>query len=154
MADAPDVAYGLALRFKVSLQTHGSLGTWAKVEGLDVSWDVAEYKAGDAANFKWYFPAGTSYTKVKLTRAVSPKGTADVLKWLADISFKHKKEWMLIEMFDAQNKDAVAKWHLDGVVPIHYTGPQFDATASRVATETLEVIHLGFFDPTDGSNLA
>jgi len=45
------------------------LGSWAKVDGLDVSWDIAEYRAGDGGNYRWYFPGNTKYSNIKLARA-------------------------------------------------------------------------------------
>ena len=39
---------GLANRFKVKIDNGTyDLGSWAKVDGLEVTWDLAEYRAGD-----------------------------------------------------------------------------------------------------------
>jgi phage tail-like protein len=147
-ADA-SIAYGLSLRFVVEIDGK-SLGNWSKVDGLDVTWELAEFRAGDAKNYRWYFPAATKYSNVTLTRGVSTKETAKVLEWLGSISFEAKKDMTAkIEMHDASNT-AVAKWVLEGVVPVHYTGPKFDAGSSQVGTETLVLAHLGFLDPMSG----
>ena len=63
----------LANRFKSRSTRPGEidLGSWAKVDGLDVTFDVVEYRAGDAWNSRWYCPGATKYSTVKLSRAVT-----------------------------------------------------------------------------------
>src|SRR5918912_591031 len=100
-----DLDLGLALRFAVTIDGK-DLGNWSKVEGLDVTWDIAEHRVGDGGNFRYYFPG-------------------------ADKSMTAH-----VELHDATNT-AVAHWVLEGVLPVHYSGPRFDASASSVATEVL-----------------
>ena len=81
---------GLANRFSVTIdQKKYDLGSWAQADGLSVKWSIAEYRAGDAGNQRWYFPGTTEYTTVKLTRAASTE-SASVKKWLDDTSFNWK----------------------------------------------------------------
>jgi phage tail-like protein len=145
---------GLSLRFNVKID-EADLGNWSKAEGLDVVWELAEYRAGDSGNFRWYYPAATKYQNITLTRAVNVKETGKVLDWLGKNSFASDKKRMChIEMYDATNTAVCAHWDLEGVVPVHYTGPRFDAGASQIATETLVLAHLGFLDPIGGTPLA
>src|SRR3954447_21437306 len=73
---------GLANRFQVSV-VPGSydLGSWQKAEGLDVAWDMPDYRAGDGGNSRWFFPANTKYTPVRLARAACDDSRA-VRDWL------------------------------------------------------------------------
>ena len=67
MALAADTQLGVGMRFKVTIDdTNYDLGSWSKVSGLDVTWDIAEYRAGDGQNDKWYFPGLPKYSTVKL----------------------------------------------------------------------------------------
>ena len=51
---------GMANRFTVVIDNGDyDLGSWSQVDGLDVKWDMAEYRAGDGGNDRWYFPANT-----------------------------------------------------------------------------------------------
>ena len=63
---ADDVPLALANRFKVKVDAPGEidLGSWAKVDGLDVTFDVVEYRAGDAWNSRWYCPGATKYSSL------------------------------------------------------------------------------------------
>ena len=48
MPIADDVKLGLANRFLVTvIPSTRSLGSWAKADGLDVTWEVPDYRAGD-----------------------------------------------------------------------------------------------------------
>ncbi|HSH23632.1 MAG: phage tail protein [Actinomycetota bacterium] len=140
-----DTQLGLANRFKVTIdKSDYDLGSWAKVEGLDVKWDLVEYRSGDGANNRWYFPGKTDYSTIKLTRAAC-KDTGTVKKWLTATSFEHEAHSGKIELLDSKN-GKVADWTLKNVLPLKWSITGFDASASKVATETLELAHLGFLD--------
>ena len=91
MPIANDVPLALANRFTVKVDAPGEidLGSWAKVDGLDVTFDVVEYRAGDAWNSRWYCPGATKYSTVKLSRAVTAD-TEKVRKWLSDTAKSHR----------------------------------------------------------------
>jgi phage tail-like protein len=137
---------GLSNRFVVSMsgKSEYDLGSWSKAEGLDVTWDVAEYRMGDGGNDRLYFPGNTKYTNVKLIRGVSEE-TAAVQKWL------NKNAWEM-EVFTGSIKlmssaaAMVAEWTLRDVMPAKWSISTFDAGASQVSMETLELVHRGFLD--------
>jgi phage tail-like protein len=138
---------GLANRFTLKIdQGDYDLGSWAKVEGLDVKWDVAEYRAGDAGNHRWYIPGITKYTDVKLTRAACADSLT-VKKWLDATAKNFVATSGKITLMDSSSDAAgVMFWDLKNVVPVKWSITGFDAGASKVATETLEIAHLGFLD--------
>lgn len=132
---------GLVNRFKVEIGGH-ELGNWSKCEGLDVSWETAEYRAGDAGNYRWYFPGFTKYSVIKVTRAASPE-SKKVHEWLQKHSFSHKKETGKVILYDSAYKE-VMSWELVEVMPSKWSITPFDANGSSVAVETLELVHEGF----------
>jgi phage tail-like protein len=137
---------GLSNRFLVTMsgKSEYDLGSWSKAEGLDVAWDVAEYRAGDGGNDRFYFPGNTKYTNIKLLRAVSEE-TAKVRKWLDSNSFKSELFVGLVKLFDAHSKPIDgAEWELRDVMPVKWSVGGFDAGASAVSIETLELAHRGF----------
>jgi phage tail-like protein len=134
---------GLANRFSVTIDFKKyDLGSWAQAEGLSVKWGVAEYRAGDAGNQRWYYPGNTEYTTIKLTRAASAE-SASVKKWLDDTSFNWKPYTGEVILHDSGNAP-IMTWDLVHVMPVHWQIIGFDAGASKVATETLELAHMGF----------
>jgi len=136
---------GLANRFSVKIDFAAyDLGSWARAEGLAVSWQPAEYRAGDAGNARWYFPGNTEYPPIKLTRAASEDSKA-VKKWLSDTSFKWQPYTGHIVLHDSGGAE-IMEWTLQQVMPVRWQITGFDAMASQVAIETLELAHLGFLD--------
>ncbi|GAA0815891.1 phage tail protein [Spirilliplanes yamanashiensis] len=134
---------GMANRFTVKID-HGTydLGSWAQVDGLDVKWDVVEYRAGDVGNERWYFPGNTHYSVLKLTRAASAE-SAKVREWLDTTSFKYAAQTGNVRLLDAAGAE-IMKWDLKQIMPVRWSVAGFEAGASRVATETLELAHRGF----------
>ncbi len=144
MALATDTQLGMAMRFTVTIEeTAVNLGSWSKASGLDVAWDLVEYRAGDAGNDRWYFPGATKYSTIKLERAAEAAGTKAVHDWLNKNSFAHKPCTGSIELLDAK-KAPVMKWTLRHVIPVKWAVAAFEATANKVAIETLELAHMGF----------
>jgi phage tail-like protein len=134
---------GMSNRFTVEISNgQYNLGSWAQVDGLDVKWDMAEYRAGDAGNDRWYFPANTHYSVVKLTRAASAESKS-VRAWLDSTSFKWEPQTATVWLHDSTGAKVV-DWELKQVMPVRWSITGFDAGASRVATETLELNHRGF----------
>jgi phage tail-like protein len=134
---------GLTNRFHVVVDGH-ELGSWSKAEGLDVTWDIAEYRAGDAGNHRWYFPGNTKYSPIRLSRAAC-EDSNKVKTWLSGNSFKHKLGTGTIELRDSGNTKIIT-WNLHNAFPAKWSITGFDAGASSVSVETLELVHLGFLD--------
>ena len=60
----------LGLRFTVSIDGIGSLGNWAKCEGLTVEYDVMEYQEGGQNACVHRIPGRAKYQNIRLTRPV------------------------------------------------------------------------------------
>jgi phage tail-like protein len=139
-------AIGLANRFTVKVTGGPDLGSWQKAEGLDVTWEVADYRSGDAGNARWFAPANTKYNPVKLMRAADSKDSKSVKDWLNNNSFGHKAgSEVRIALQDSSKKD-VMEWHLRNVMPKKWSITSMDAGSSSVAIELLELEHEGFLE--------
>lgn len=138
---------GLGNRFKVDVIPEGhSLGSWSKAEGLDVQWEVPDYRMGDQWNARLFAPASTKYSTVKLARAAEATDSQKVRDWLN----KNATQWELgisvkIELEDS-HKQSVMHWELRNVVVKKWAITTFDAGTGSVAIETLELDHEGFLD--------
>jgi phage tail-like protein len=138
---------GLANRFKATVVPGDyDLGSWYKVDGLDVSWDVADFRVGDMGNHRWYFPANTKYTNVKLQRGATKDDSAKVRTWLNSTSFEHKNGIIVtITLMDSAAGE-ILTWELKNAMPSKWAVTSFDAGGSAVAIETLEFVHEGFLE--------
>lgn len=136
---------GLANRFSVTMDFAAyDLGSWSRAEGLSVTWHLAEYRAGDAGNARWYFPGSTEYSPVKLTRAASEESKT-VKRWLTETSFRWKPFTGHI-VLHGSGGEPILDWTLRHVMPVRWQITGFDAMASQVAVETLELAHQGFLE--------
>lgn len=74
------------------------------------------------------------------------KGLADttvLYDWItAGIEGEVERKTLTITLLD-QTESPVASWQIINAWPVKYTGPDFNATSSEVAIETLEVAHEG-----------
>ena len=141
-------AIGLANHFHVKIDTSPfDLGTWQKCEGLDVTWDIADFRAGDQANMRWYFPGNTKYKPIKLLRAANADDSKLVHKWLNTTAWQQDKArgTMAITLFDSFGK-VILTWNLRNAMPKAWNIATMDAGASQVAIETLEIDHEGFLE--------
>lgn len=140
---------GLANRFVVDIEPGSwDLGSWQKCEGLEVTWDMPEYRAGDAGNMRWYFPANTKYTTVKLLRAACDD-TATVKQWLDTNAWTYTKSrsQVAVTLLDSTGaRPGINTWHLKNAIPKKWAINSMDAGASQVSIETLEFEHEGFLE--------
>jgi phage tail-like protein len=140
-----DTRLGMANRFSVRIDRGPyDLGSWSHADGLDVAWDVAEYRAGDGGNSRWYFPGNAVYSKVRLTRATC-RDSRIVQRWLEETSFAWTPSSGRIGLHDSAG-ELLVSWQLEHLMPVKWSVTGFDATAGRVATESLELAHRGFLD--------
>jgi phage tail-like protein len=137
---------GLVNRFLVTVIPGDiDLGSWSKAEGLDVTFDAAEYRAGDAWNHRWYFPGHTKYSPLKLSRGATKDDTKKVKDWLSKTAMNFELGEIKITLRDAHH-DEVAEWTLKKAMPVKWAITGFDAGGSQVAIETLEITHNGFLE--------
>ncbi len=142
---------GLVNRFtaKVIGESEYDLGSWYKIDGLDVTWDVADTRVGDQGNYRWIMPANTKYSAVKLSRAANKTDAEKVRKWLNKTQFDHKVGTnVVIHLYDSNRSEPGEGfiWELRNVLPAKWSISSFDANGSAVAVELLELQHEGFLE--------
>ena len=147
VALAADTQLGVGMRFKVTIDdTKYDLGSWSKVERARRHVGhrrVPRRRRQERAS--WYFPGLTKYSTVKLERAVQAEGTKTVREWLDSNSFKMKVQSGKVALLDAKSEE-VMFWTLRHVIPGKWSISPFDANASKVAIEALELVHMGFLE--------
>jgi len=134
--------FALALRFHVTIDDKGSLGSWSKCDGLAVEYEVQEYQEGGMNDYVHRLPGRCKYQNIKLTRPLD-KTSADVASWVAGQRNKPARSNAEIAVLDPAG-ELVTKWNLNGVYPVKWTGPSLDASGNQIAIETLELAHNGF----------
>jgi phage tail-like protein len=153
-------ALGLTFRFTVSVPGM-RLGSWQSCAGLKVDYKPVEMKSGGSYHGARYLAGEAAFPKVVLRRAAAANASGEVRTWLKG----HADTWLdggtesgvevTITMFDS-NGDAVMWWRLAHARPAGWSVSDLDATTSKVAIETLELVHEGLTSgsgkPTSGGD--
>lgn len=141
-------AYGLGFRFSVRINDL-DLGRWQTCSGLKVEFKAIDVKMGGEYLAMAWLPDRVVYPKVVLKRAADVESSAKVQTWL-DSAARHwvageasEPSDVRIKVFDSNN-DPVLTWVLTKARPSAWSGPDLDSTSSKVAIETLELVHEGF----------
>ena len=131
--------------FKVMIEGGYDLGMWNSFEGL--GWEITMEQREEGGNnfFIHQLPGRLKYTNVKLARPLNTD-SSKVADWFYSMATGVKRTTAQIVALGAKGEE-VCQWGLDGVVPVRWTGPGFNAETFKLATETLELAHQGFIDP-------
>jgi phage tail-like protein len=143
-----DLAYGLAYRFTVKIQGV-DVGHWQTCSGLKVDFKPVEIKSGGCYDSVRYLAGEVAYPRIVLRRAIVAAQSRSLQAWLAETA----QSWVngaasagvpaTITLYDSYG-DTVMTWTLLNARPCAWSGPDLDANASKVAIESLELVHEGF----------
>ncbi len=129
-------------KFRYRVEIDGlDAGGFSEVTGFDASIDVMEYREGDMVQTPYKIPGLKKYGNITLK-----KGLTDSLvmyEWLiTGVDGPVDRKTITITSLD-ESEQPVASWQVINAWPIKYTAPDFNATSSEVAIETVEIAHEG-----------
>lgn len=129
-------------KFRYKVEIDGlNAGGFSEVTGFDASIDVIEYREGDMVTTPMKLPGLKKYGNITLKQ-----GLADSMvlyNWIiAGVNGAVQRKTITITLLDQEGAPA-ASWQVINAWPMKYTAPDFNATASEVAIETLEIAHEG-----------
>lgn len=129
-------------KFRYRVEIDGlDAGGFSEVTGFDASIDVMEYREGDMVQTPYKIPGLKKYGNITLK-----KGLTDSLvmyEWLiTGVDGPVDRKTITITSLD-EAEQPVASWQVINAWPIKYTAPDFNATSSEVAIETVEIAHEG-----------
>jgi phage tail-like protein len=134
LIDASDISSAL-----LSGVTGFLLGGFSECTGLESTLEVEEYKAGGVNDRVHRFPSRMSYSNITLKRGV---GFGEQL-WLWHEEFikgEGARRNGLIVLANEQ-RIPIKIWTFDRGIPVKWSGPSFNASASEVAVESIEIAH-------------
>lgn len=129
-------------KFRYKVEIDGiTAGGFSEVTGFDASIDVMEYREGDMIQTPLKLPGLKKYGNVTLKKGVVD--TKALYDWLSEgVTGEVHRTTLTITLLDA-TEQAAASWRVINAWPVKYTAPDFNATSSEVAVETLEIAHEG-----------
>ena len=144
MTSTIDKNLSVAVCFVVKIDDD-NLGAFNSCEGLGCELVMEQREEGGHNGAVWQLPTRMKYSTIKLTRPVT-EDSAKLLQWFATMSTGMKRHTATIEARSLDGQ-VVASWGLIDVLPVRWSGPQLSPDQPKVATETLELTHHGFFGP-------
>jgi phage tail-like protein len=124
--------------FRLVVAGIGETGHFSRCSGLELSFDVYEYREGGNNDFVHHLPGRIHYPNLVLSFGLT-KDEA-LFKWFwATHTKAERKEITLTLGSEPENRT----WTFADAFPVRWSGPQLAADGRGVATETLEIAHTG-----------
>ncbi|WP_284640499.1 phage tail protein [Paenibacillus silviterrae] len=127
-------------RYRIEVEGIQQAG-FSEVSGFDASLDVVEYREGNEVITPRKLPGLAKYGNITLKWGVTD--SMDLYDWISEcIEGTVTRKTVTIIAINEEGDD-VATWQVIEAWPCKYTAPDFDASASEVAIENLELAHEG-----------
>lgn len=140
-----EVAVAIAFVVKIDDQDLGAFNT---CDGLGCEVVVEQREEGGNNGHVWQLPTRMKFSNVKLSRPVTADSTK-LMRWFSGMASGIRRKTATIEARTLEGT-VIARWGLLDVIPVRWTGPQLSPDNPKVAVETLELAHHGFFGPGTG----
>jgi phage tail-like protein len=136
---------GNTYRFDVKVDGH-DLGSFTAVDGLTAEYDIQTYEEGGQNSYVHKLLGRLKYQNIKVSRPLDnkSKGLAAWFSSLGRGQGMERKTATIIAYND--NQETVGQWNIQGFCPVKYTGPSFSADGAKVAIESIEFAHDGFYE--------
>ncbi|MDO4540881.1 MAG: phage tail protein [Syntrophomonadaceae bacterium] len=136
MAEYP---YG---RYRYKLEIDGlEAGGFSEVTGFDASIDVIEYREGDMVQTPMKVPGLKKYGNITLKKGLTDSMV--LYEWLiSGVEGPVDRKTITLTALD-ESGEATASWQIIQAWPMKYTAPDFSATSSEIAIESIEIAHEG-----------
>lgn len=137
----------VAVAFVVKIDDQ-DLGAFNSCDGLGCEVVIEQREEGGNNGHVWQLPTRMKFSNIKLSRPVTVE-SAKLMRWFSGMASGLRRKTATIEARTLEGT-VIAKWGLLDVIPVRWTGPQLSPDSPKVATETLELAHHGFFGPGTG----
>ena len=117
------------------------LGGFSECSGLQLETEVLDYAEGGLNTVLHKLPVRTKQSNIRLKRGIADRSLWDWHAELAGGVVWRRSGSILIH--DLGGSQVLAEWQFHDAYPVKWVGPELDATQSRIALETLELVHQG-----------
>lgn len=130
-------------KFRYKIEIDGlEAGGFSEATGFDASIDVIEYREGDmTAETPMKVPGLKKYGNITLKKGLTDSRV--MYDWLASgLTGEVERKTVTLTLLNETQAPA-ASWQIINAWPTKYTAPDFNATSSEIAIETIEIAHEG-----------
>jgi phage tail-like protein len=115
-----------------------TVGFFMHCTGLELSFDVFEYREGGNNDFVHRLPGGLRYPNLILSRGLTKDDV--LLQWFMATKTQAERKEITLTLGTGGSQRT---WTFADAFPVKWTGPQVDSHGTQIATETLEIAHGG-----------
>ena len=129
-------------KFRYRVEIDGLFaGGFSEASGFDASIDVVEYREGDMIPTPLKVQGLVKYGNITLKQGLVDSTV--IYDWMTQgVTGPVDRKTITITLMDESGADC-ASWQVINAWPMKYTAPDFNATASEVAIESIEIAHEG-----------
>lgn len=124
--------------FVVKIPGVDTIGFFMRCSGLELSFDVYEYREGGNNDFVHRLPGGVHYPNLMLSRGLTNEEA--LLKWLWATHTKAERKEVTLTLSGGSLQRS---WTFADAFPVKWTGPGLESTGTDAITESLEIAHSG-----------
>lgn len=115
-----------------------TIGFFMSCTGLELTFDVYEYREGGRNDIVHRLPGGLHYPNLLLSRGLTRSDI--LLRWFWATQTKAERKEITLTLGGGPDERS---WTFSDAFPVKWTGPQIDSQGSSIATESLEIAHGG-----------
>ena len=129
-------------RFRYRVEIDGiDAGGFSEATGFDASIDVVEYREGDMETTPSKIPGLKRYGNITLRQGLVD--STAIYDWMmTGVNGAVDRKTVTVTLQDEEGSPA-ASWQIINAWPMRYTAPDFNASASEIAIESIEIAHEG-----------
>jgi phage tail-like protein len=128
-----------AVWFELDIQGK-AVGYFTEVTGLSAEVETFAYSEGGMNEFQHKLPTRVKYPNLVLKRGMTTK--ADLQTWFQKSHIQAERTTISLTMLN-QAGETIRTWSFVNAYPTKWTGPNFNASQSQLAVETIEIAHEG-----------
>ena len=131
----------LSFRFSIEIKG-GPVAAFSEVSGLDFESAVETFREGGELGHEHQLAGPTKFpSRIVLKRGVTD--SKDLWSWHQDVTRGRVTRKDVSVVLRNSAGEEKWRWSFREAAPVKWVGPQFRASSSEVAIETLELIHKG-----------
>ncbi|APU16178.1 MULTISPECIES: phage tail protein [Actinoalloteichus] len=135
-----DRIFATSVFFRLSIGGN-DLGAFHTCSGLGAQVEVEQFAEGGNNGYTWQLPTRITWSNITLSRPVTAD-TTKVTRWITDLVRRVvPKNGEIVAL--RPDRTPIARWQVQGAIPVRWAGPSFDPSTSQPAVETLEIAHQG-----------
>ena len=130
-----------AVWFELKLTARSApIAYFTEVSGLAAEIETMTYNEGGRNNMVHKLPTRMKHPNLVLKRGVTT--VKDLQEWALDSFMGPERKEITLTMYN-QELETLRTWSFKNAFPVKWTGPNFNAAQSAVATEVIEIAHDG-----------